>query len=97
MRKHASNDFEKSFYKLMSNACFGQTMEILRRRGRLRFVTTEAQAEAFIQRATFKNFKFISKDLVSVSHWSSSVVWNKPTPVGATILDLSELSLYKFH
>ena len=83
----------------MSNACFGKTMENLRRRrrGMLRFVTTEAQAEAFIQRATFKNFKIISKDLVSVALRASSVVWNNPTPVGATILDLSKLSLYKFY
>ena len=72
-------------------------MENLRRRGMLRFVTTEAQAEAFKQRSTFKNFKIISKDLVSVSLRASLVVWNKPTPVGATILDLSKLSLYNFH
>ena len=63
----------------------------------LRIVTTEAQAETFIQGATFKNFKIISKNLVSVSLRASSVVWNKPTPVSATILDLSKLSLYKFH
>ena len=97
MRKQTSNDFEKNFHKFMPNACFGKTMENLRRRGMLRFVTTEAQAETFIQRATFKNFKFISKYLVSVSLWASSVVWNKATPVDATILDLSKLSLYKFH
>ena len=48
MRMQASNDFEKHFYKLMSNACFGKTMEKLRRHGVLRFVRTEAQAEAFI-------------------------------------------------
>ena len=66
MRKQASNDFEKNFYKLMSNACFGKTMENIRRRGNMRFVTTEAQAETIVQRATFKNFKIISDALVSI-------------------------------
>ena len=34
---------------------------------------------------------------MSVSLRASSVLWNKPTPVGATNLDLSKLSLHKFH
>ena len=97
MRRSAANDSEKNFYKLMSNACFGKTMENLRRCSTLKFVSTETQAEAFIQRATFKSFKIISKNLVTVSLKPSSVVWNKLTPVGASFLDLSKLSLYKFH
>ena len=97
MRKQASNDFEKNFYKLMSNACFGKTMENLRKRSQIRFVSKQQQAESFVQRATFKSFQIVSHDLVSVSFKSSSVLWTKPTPVGASILDLSKLSLYKFH
>ena len=96
MRKQASNLFEKKIYALMSNACFGKTMENLRRRGIMRFVTTEAQAESFVQWATLKNFKIFSNALLSVSFSASSVFWNKHTPVGVTILDLSKLCVYKF-
>ena len=81
----------------MSDACFGKIMEIFMRRGSLRFVTTEAQAATFIQRATFKNFTIISNNPVFVSLLASSILCNKPTPVGATILDLPKLPLYKFH
>ena len=97
MRKQANNDFEKAFFKLMSNACFGKTMENLRKRSNLKFVSNIHQAESFVERAVFKSFHVINENLVSVSLKSTSVVWDKPTPVGASILDLSKLSLYKFH
>ena len=78
----------------MSNACFGKTMENLRKRSKMKFVSNPQQAETFAQRATFKSFQIIKQDLVSVS-----VVWTKPTPfsIHASILDLSKLTLYKFH
>ena len=94
MRKQATNDFEKNFYKLMSKACFRKTMENLRKRSKVQFVSSPQQAEAFALRATFKSFQIIRQDLVCVSFKNSSVIWTKPTPVGASILNLSKLSLY---
>ena len=35
--------------------------------------------------------------MVPVSFAPSKIVWSKPTPVGASVLDLSKQSLYKFH
>ena len=72
-------------------------MENLRKRSQMKFVTNPQQAETLAQRATFKSFQIINDNLMSVSFKSSSVLWTKPTPVGASILDLSKLSLYKFH
>ena len=97
MRKQAVNEFEKNFYQLMSNACFGKTRENLRTQSKITFVPNPQQAETFAQRATFKSFQIIKQDLVSVFFNNSSVIWTKPTPVGASILDLSKLSLYKIH
>ena len=81
----------------MSNACFGKTMENLRKRSKIAFVGNVQQAESMIQKPSFKSFIIVNENLVSVSFKSSSVLWDKPTPVGASILDISKLSLYKFH
>ena len=97
MRKQAVNYFKKSFYKLMSNAGFGKAMEIFRKRSKINFVSNPQQAETFAHRATFKSFQIIKQDLFSVFFKNSSVVWTKPTPVSAPILDSSKLSFYKLH
>ena len=60
-------------------------------------VWVRSSASRKIYSATFKSFQIIRQGLVSVSFKNSYVVWTKPTPVGAAILDLSKLSLYEFH
>ena len=72
-------------------------MENSRKWSKVKFVSVIQQAEAFALRETFKSFRIIRQDLVCVSFKISSVVWTKPTPVAASILGLSKLSLYKFH
>ena len=97
MRKQATNDFEKSFYELMSNACFGKTLEILRNRREILFVKKKKQAEKSLLKPTFKSYQFFHNGLVSGSFATRKIFQSRLTPVGASILDLSNLILYKFH
>ena len=97
MRKNAQTDFDKNFFKLLSNACFGKTMENLRNRRQTRFLSTPMEAKVCTLKPNFQNFRIIHNTLVSVNLTQSSIFWNKPTPVGAAILDLSKVVLYDFH
>ena len=74
MRKQAVNDFEKNFYKLMSNACFRKTMENLRNRREISFVSSKEQAEKAFQKPTFKGFQIIHDSLVSVAMIPSKIL-----------------------
>ena len=74
LRKQATNDFEKNFYKLMSNACFGKTMENLRNRREILFVNNEKQAEKSLLKPTFESYEIIHNGLVSVSFAPSKIV-----------------------
>ena len=74
-----------------------QWMENLRNRREISFDSSKEQAEKAFQKRNFKAFQIIHDSLVSVTLTPPKLLWNKPTPVGASILDLSKLCLYKFH
>ena len=81
----------------MRNAPFGKTKGKSAQAKKIAFMGNVQQAESMIQKSSFKSFNIVNENLVSVSFKSSSVLWDVPTPVGASILDYSKLSLYKFH
>jgi hypothetical protein len=96
-RKHATNDFEKDFYKLMNNAVFGKTMENLRKRGNVKLVNNKAKLTELTARPSFESFRMFSEDLAAVNLKKTKLYLNRPIYVGFTILDLSKVLMYQFH
>ena len=96
-QKPDATEFEKNFFKLLNNSCFGKTMENLRQRYKMVFVNSEEKAKFYTNKFNFKKFTIFREDLVGITLSNKDIRWNKPTYIGASILDVSKLELYKFH
>ena len=96
-RALAKNDFEKDFFKLMNNACFGKTMENVRNRIDFELVTQQDRITKLAAKPRFKSTKIFSEDLVGVEMTKCKVVLNKPIIIGFAVLDMSKVLMYDFH
>ena len=63
LRKHAKNEFEKKFFKLMNNSVFGKTMENIRNHREIIIVTSDKQRSILVLETNYHSCKYISKDL----------------------------------
>ena len=97
-RKKAKNEFEKDFYKLMSNAVFGKTMENVKNRMNLRLTTDDDKCKKLFTSLYFKDCSYKNLNgLHLIEMYRDKVVYDKPVYVGCTILDLPKLHMTEFH
>ena len=97
-RKNARNAFEKDFWKLMSNAVFGKTMEDVRKRidGRLVDATNARAVRRLGSKRHLGEWSPINDDLLFATLKKQVVVLDKPIFCGAAILDQSKIVMYDF-
>ena len=63
-------------------------------------LTLAQNADQMLQnfsRFTFKTFKIFGENLAAITRDPKRIFWEKPTIVGATILELAKLQMYRFH
>ena len=100
LRKQASSDFEKDFFKLMNNSVFGKTMENLRKRINVHLVKGVNEIDKLkklVAKPSFNAFKMFNENLVAVHMHKDTLRLNRPIYVGMSILDLSKHLMYDFH
>jgi hypothetical protein len=88
-------NFEKDMYKLMNNAVFGKTTENVRERIDIQLHTDELLIQKLIAKTQFELAKIYNENLVAIKLLKKNVELN--VYVGVAILDLSKLTMYKFH
>lgn len=97
LRKKAKSSFEKDFFKLMNNACFGKTMENPHKRKDVRLVTTPQQAIKLTSKPQYLGYKEFHDSLYGVTMKTTRVTLDKPMFIGMAVLDLSKLLMFEFY
>ena len=62
LRKKATNDFEKDFFKLVNNVVFGKTKENVRKHIDIKLVTTERKRNYLVSQPNFHAAKFFTEN-----------------------------------
>lgn len=69
----------------------------MRRRRDIRLATTPAQADKLLRKSTYAQHHIYEENFAAIQLKKTSIVLNKPRYIGACILDLSKLVMYRFH
>ena len=94
-RIKSKNEFEKAFFKLMNNSCYGKTMENVR--NRINFVLVSSEQKALNMRNYYNRFTIFNSELVGVHLAKQTVKLSKPIFIGQTVLDHSKHLMNDFH
>ena len=96
LRKKATNDFEKDFFKLMNNAVFGKTMENVRKHRDIKLVKSDKKRNKLVSEPNFHTMKLIDNNLAIIEMKKVKAKMNKPIYLGLSILDISKITMYEF-
>ena len=66
LRTEAKNDFEKDFFKLMTNSVFGKTMENVRNHTNIKLVTTNERRNKLVSELNYHTTKYFSENLLAI-------------------------------
>ena len=96
LRKEAKNEFEKDFFKLMSNSVFGKTMENVRKHRDIKLVTTEEKRNKLVSQPNYHTAKHFSETLLAIEMKKTKLKMNKPVYLSMSILDINKTLMYEF-
>ena len=96
-REQATNKFDENFFKLRINSVYGKMCENPRKRTNVMLVRSEKELLEQSSKFNFKSFKIFNPNLAAVTLRRTKFTWSKPLIIGATILDLSKMFMFRFH
>ena len=96
-RKESIDEFSKRLFKLLMKCVYGKSMENIRKRINVKLINDSKEYLKCVSRPNFVSQKIFNQNFIAVHQIKTVLTLNKPIYVGFCILELSKLSMYKFH
>ena len=81
----------------MNNSVFGKTLENIRNRIGIRFISSDKIAQKLAATPNYDHCTIFDENLIAVHRKKTKLYFNKPVYLGMSILDLSKSFMYDFH
>ena len=91
MRAAATSKFEKDFFKLMNNSCYGKLIEDIRKRRRVTAITSEIRAKRLVKKPQISDFQILDDDVTLIQAIPKVATLNKPIAAGFQVLESAKL------
>ena len=89
LRAKATDDLERDYYNLKSNAMFGKTMENMRNQVDIRLRTNKVSAEKLTAKPNYKKTTIFSENLIAIHMKKTEIKFEKTVYLGMSILDIA--------
>ena len=96
LRIESKNEFEKNFYKLMSNSVYGKTMENIRKHRYVTSDTNNTRRKKLASEPNYHTCKHFSENLIAIEMRKTKMHMRKPVYIGQAVLDISKTLMYEF-
>ena len=94
--KQSGNKFEVGFFKLMNNSVSGKTLEDIRNRVCIRFISSHKVAKKQIAKPNYDRCTIFDETHIAIHMKKAKLYFNTPVYHGMSILDLSNSLMYDF-
>ena len=96
LRQKAKKNFEKDFFKVISNGVFGKTMKNVRQHRNIKLVTTERRRNYLVSEPNYHTTKFFMENLLAIEMRKTQILMNMPFYLGLSITNLSKTVIHRF-
>ena len=90
LRIESKNEFEKNFYKLMSNSVYGKTMENIKKHRYITSDTNNTRRRKLASEPNYHTCKHFSENLIAIEMRKTKIHMRKPLYIGQALLDISK-------